>query len=99
MARGKSILQKEKECFLTGSNQMLDVHHIFNGALRNFSDEEGLWVYLNHDVHMWLHQTGVGRKKMMELKKIGQQAWEMQNKNKYEDVHEEWMKKARKNYV
>lgn len=43
-------------CFISGSRTGLEVHHIFNGPKRTWSDENGCWVYLNHDVHMALHQ-------------------------------------------
>lgn len=47
-----SILQKEKKCFLTGSEQMLDKHHIYFGANRKVSEENGFWVWLNHYQHI-----------------------------------------------
>ena len=52
----KSIMQDEKECFLTGSTQGLDLHHIYAGARRKASDRYGCWVWLRHDVHMDLHE-------------------------------------------
>ncbi len=51
-----SILQTEKECYLTGSRINLDKHHVFTGPRRKAADKWGCWVWLNHDVHMYLHQ-------------------------------------------
>ena len=48
----KSILQEEKKCFLTGSEQMLDKHHIYFGANRKVSEDNGFWVWLRHDRHI-----------------------------------------------
>ena len=91
----------EKVCFITGYRGMygFDIHHVLNGPLRDWSDEQGLWVYLRSDVHKWLHSTGLGRKTMNELKKNAQLKWEELNRDKYDDVHAEWMKVVRKNYV
>ena len=96
-----SILQKtdEPKCFITGSYVNLDRHHVINGAMRSWAEEQGLWIYVQHDIHMWLHSTGDGKKTMMKLKKFAQQKWEEVHSNDYDDVHEEWMKKVRVNYL
>lgn len=54
--RPASILQSEKECYVTGSRQNLDRHHIYASSRRKASDRYGCWVWLRHDVHMDLHQ-------------------------------------------
>ena len=97
----KSILcdNENPSCFLTGRKIDLDKHHVMNGSLRKWAEHEGLWVYLHHDVHMRLHYTGEGKKMMLKLKKLAQETWEEIHKDDYEDVHAEWMKKVRKNYV
>lgn len=48
----KSILQSEKKCFITGSTENLDLHHIYFGANRSVSDKNGFWVWLRHDYHI-----------------------------------------------
>ena len=55
----ESILQPggEKVCFLTGARVNLDRHHIFHGCRRKASEEWGCWVWLNHDIHMALHDS------------------------------------------
>jgi len=43
--------QQERRCFLCGRNGQgdpLDKHHAFPGALRDKSEQYGLWVYLCH---------------------------------------------------
>ena len=52
----KSIMQSKKECYLTGTTRDLDVHHVYGGARRAKSDKWGCWIWLNHDVHMDLHE-------------------------------------------
>jgi len=52
----KSIMQDEKECFVTGAVNSLDKHHCFHGSRRKAAEKWGCWVWLNHDVHMDLHQ-------------------------------------------
>lgn len=51
-----SIMQRDKECFVTGSTYDLDKHHIFHGSRRKKADEYGCWCWLRHDIHMDLHQ-------------------------------------------
>ena len=86
-------------CFITGNTLNLDRHHVLNGALRDWAEQEGLWIYLNHTTHMWIHQTGAGKQVMMKLKRYAQMKWEEVHADEYEDVRAEWMKKVRKNYV
>ena len=49
----KSILQTDKEsCFLCGSHQWLEEHHVFGGyGKRQLSEKYGLKVYLCHKCH------------------------------------------------
>ena len=42
----KSILQREKKCWVTGDRYNLHEHHIFGGARRKLSEKYGLKVYL-----------------------------------------------------
>jgi hypothetical protein len=89
-----SIIQHEKKCYLTGARYSLDKHHIMNGtANRKKADEDGLWIWLRHDVHMWLHQTHNGQDKDKQLKAIAQATYEESH------THEEWMARYHKNYI
>ena len=46
----KSIIQSEKECYISGSKVNLHEHHVFYGSgLRKKSEKYGLKVYLCHE--------------------------------------------------
>ena len=47
----KSIIQDEKECFLCGTTNWLEEHHVFGGANRKLSEKYGLKIYLCHKHH------------------------------------------------
>ena len=47
----KSIMQTEKECYITGRTDCLELHHIFGGSNRKWSEKYGLTVWLTHDWH------------------------------------------------
>lgn len=81
----------EMYCYLSGLHTDLEVHHIFNGPKRKWSDENGLWVYLNHNYHMALHSKRNDWER--KLKRDGQKA--------YEKTHsrEEFIKNVGKNYL
>jgi len=51
-----SILQTEKECYVSGSRVNLDKHHVYHGPRRDAAEQWGCWVWLRHDIHMNLHQ-------------------------------------------
>ena len=85
--------QEIRQCYITGRTYELDKHHIFNGALRKKSEDYGLWVYLNHDVHMKAHGTKQGQEVLKWLKQQGQEAFE----RRY--GHEKFMKEFHKNYL
>lgn len=73
----KSIIQSEKECYITKRTDCLEEHHIFYGrGRRKLSEKYGLKVYLNH----WAHNEppfGVHYNQEMDLKlkQIGQRAF------------------------
>ncbi len=47
-----SIISNRKRCFICGSVQWLEVHHIMGGyANRKLSEQYGLMVYLCHYCH------------------------------------------------
>lgn len=48
----KSIMQEEKECYLTGAKSGLHRHHIFGAFNRDNSEKYGLWVWLRWDRHI-----------------------------------------------
>lgn len=95
----QSIMQKYengqivKKCYLTGRTYDLDKHHCMNGPFRKKAEAYGLWVYLNHDVHMKLHQTPQGQKVAIWLKQQAQEAFE----RKY--GHDKFMEVFKRNYL
>ena len=72
----KSIIQKNKECFLCNTSQWLEEHHIFEGANRKLSEKYGLKVWLCHSHHNE-PPNGVHHNKenMLELKRIGEKCF------------------------
>ena len=92
----KSILQSEKECYITGSTYNLHKHHIYAGGRRQISEREGFWVYLRGDLH---NQSNIGvhgkdgHQLDLALKRACQRA--------YEETHsrEEFMALIGKNYL
>lgn len=53
----KSIMQKEKECYVTRSRGNLQKHHIYFGANRKVSEKHGFWVWLIGELH---NQSNLG---------------------------------------
>lgn len=47
----KTIIQKEKKCFICGSYRELESHHVFGGPNRANSEKYGLKVWLCHTCH------------------------------------------------
>ena len=94
----QSILQSEKRCYFTGEptgrrGQPLEKHHIMNGALRSWAEDEGLWIWVDPDIHRFLHSEWIGvlvQKRL--LKQIAQTAYEKAH------TREEWMEKVHRNY-
>ena len=72
-----SILQTEKECFITGAETWLDLHHIYAGPNRKHSDAWGCWVWLRHDIHMDLHErnTELDRRIKRECQEAFEERW------------------------
>ena len=87
-----SIMQTEKECYVTGSRHDLDCHHCIHGsANRKLADRLGLWVWLRHDIHMMLHDKD--KELDRQLEREAQEAFERLHS------HEEWMALFGKNYL
>lgn len=90
----KSVLQKDKECFLCPSLQNLEQHHIFGGANRKWSEKYGLKVWLCPRCHRDQKQGVHGNKEIMEImNRTGQQAFEKTH------TREDFMKIFGRNYL
>ena len=96
-SHGKSIMQQEKRCYMTGyAGPSLHKHHIFFGSgQREISERCGFWVYLRHDWHE--AEYGVhgrdGHELDLRLKRVCQR--------KFEETHsrEEFMALIGRNYL
>lgn len=94
----KSLISKEKKCFVCGTQFNLHKHHIMKGIRnRKKAEEDGLWVYL-----CFLHHEGTngvhgknGHDLDLRLKRTGEKAWLEQNKK----TKEEFIKRYRRNYL
>jgi hypothetical protein len=73
----QSIIQTEKECYVTGSTYNLHRHHIYGGSNRKKSEQNGLWVWLRADWHnMSDYGVHFNKKLDTELKQLGQSKFE-----------------------
>lgn len=89
----KSIIQEDKECFVTKSTLNLHKHHIMNGYNRNKSEKYGLWIWLRSDWHIQTDYAAHNNKEFdLTLKRMAQQ--------KFEEIYgkEKWITEFHKNY-
>lgn len=90
-----SILQTEKECYLTGAKQPLHKHHIYFGKPnRRISEENGFWVWLVPQLHN-MGNLGVHYNRDLDLK------LKKECQAKYEETHtrEEFIALIGRNYL
>jgi hypothetical protein len=80
----KSIISEEKRCFICGSRQWIEIHHIFGAADRKKSTEYGLVVPLCHYCHNeppnGVHQNKDIRRKLQayaQKKAMKHYGWDM----------------------
>ena len=90
----KSIMQEEKECYLTGATQGLHKHHIMRGSRRKQAETWGCWVWLRADWH-----TGT-LYSVHEDKRLERQL-QIECQQRFERLygHEKWMRVFGKNYM
>jgi hypothetical protein len=91
----KSIIQKDKKCFVCGTCINLHDHHIFFGmANRKLSEKYGLKVWLcGRDHNQSNDGVHFNRELDLYIKQVGQRAFER------EHTREEFMKIFGKNYL
>ena len=89
-----SIMQSEKECYITGRKDNLHKHHIFGGPNRRLSEKYGLYVWLIPELHN-MSDKGVHFNKPFDvlLKRMGQIEFE------YTYNHIMFMKIFGRNYL
>lgn len=84
-------MQEDKECFITGTTVNLDKHHIYHASRRKAAEEWGCWVWLEHGIHMGLHQGNVDLDE--QLKAACQEEFEARY------GHEKFMEVFGKSYI
>ena len=73
----KSIIQKEKECFVCKTTYCLEEHHcIYGTANRKLSEKYGLKVWLCHEHHTGTHGVHFNKDLDTHLKKLAQETFE-----------------------
>ena len=93
--RKPSILQRDKVCYISGTERNLHLHHIYFGTgLRKISDENGFWCYLTLEYHNGSNK-GVHFNRELDL------YLKRECQKKFEETHtrEEFMKLIGKNYL
>lgn len=91
----KSVLSSEHRCFICGSEQWLERHHVYGGPNRKASEREGFWVYLCHYCHNEPpHGVHHNREAMERLRAECQAAYEDQG-----HTREEFMGIIGRNYL
>lgn len=90
----KSIMQNEKQCYVTGRVGALHKHHIYGGPNRRISEREGFWVWLCPELHNMSNEGVHFNKEFDNQLKQRCQA-------EYEKTHsrEDFMKLIGRNYL
>lgn len=90
----KSILQRDKVCYLCGRKYGLEKHHCLAGvANKPLSEKYGLWVWLCHNCHTGTDGAQYDPAKNLLLKRDAQFEFERTHSRA------EWMQIFRKNYL
>lgn len=89
----KSMLQRNKICYVCGATRGLHRHHVMFGSSRKAAEKYNLCLYLCYEHHEG--NTGVHHNRALdlELKKFAQEVFE----EKYN--HETWMQVFGKNFL
>lgn len=100
-----SILDSDEEgkCYMCGRYGATEKHHIFGGANRKLSEEDGLYIHLCHNCHNE-PPDGVhfNRERRRWLQRVGQQAYEISRWRKgcsLEAAHEGFVRRYGRNYL
>ena len=93
----KSIISKNKECFVCKTTNNIHLHHIIFGKNRKKADEDLLTVYLcreHHEGTNGVHGKN-GHELDLKLKKIAEQRW----LEYYNKTTNDFIKKYGRNYL
>ena len=92
----KSILQRNKACYVCGTTLNLHLHHIYYGtANRKLSDEDGCVVYLCQRHHTGAAGVHTNRKIDLTLKTKCELAW----LKEYDKTIEDFIERYGRNYL
>ena len=92
----KSLLQRNKACYVCGTTLNLHLHHIFYGtANRKLSDADGCVVYLCQSHHTGALGVHHVRKLDLTLKARCQIEWQKQ----YNKTTEDFIKRYGRSYI
>lgn len=92
----RSLLQRNKACYMCGTTQNLHRHHVFFGsANRKLSDADGCVVYLCKYHHTGEHGVHFNKKLDLSLKRKCEQAY-LKHYNKTID---DFIQRYGKNYL
>jgi len=89
----RSIISEKPYCYLCGSTDRVERHHIFPSGLREKSDKYGLIIPLCWEHHQGKNGVHANRELMDEVKRIGQMA--------FEEIHghDKFMREFHRNYL
>mgnify|MGYP007069890089 FL=1 len=91
----KSLMSSEKKCWVCGTDQAIEEHHVFPGwARRKLSDKYGCTVYLCHKHH---NEPPEGVHYNKALDKLLKAECQKRFEEKYS--HEEFMRIFGKNWI
>lgn len=94
LKKGQSLLQENKECFITERTDYLHKHHIYGGSNRTISEEEGFFIYLIPELHTTTAQGIHNDDEFLKaMKKICQHIYEENH------TREEFIKLIGKSYI
>lgn len=91
-----SILQKEKKCYVCGTNQNINIHEVYFGKNRKKSIEDGCCVYLCGRHH---NQSNAGVHFNKELDQQLKQDMEYQWMYYYNKSIDDFIKRYGRNYL
>jgi hypothetical protein len=93
----KSIIQRDKQCYICGTTNNLECHHIFFGnPNRRLSEQYGLKVYLCHRHH---NEPPTGVHYNTEIRQMLQAKAQKIAMRRYKWTIEDFIKIFGKNYI
>ena len=91
----KSILQRNKSCYICGTTNNLHNHHVFFGRNRKLSDKDGCTVWLCAEHHTGASGVHLNRKVDLILKAKCQKVWQ----EHYNKTKEQFIERYGKSYI